>query len=104
MPSTIPRKHELRKSYYLPCPVCGADERKPCVEIDEAPDTPETQLEWAEFAFMAALHNLKEIKPDHYLVLVVEVALQKAIDLGNESDEAKTGQDHLPSMLRNQAD
>lgn len=74
--------HVLRKNKSSKCLVCGAEPFRECdtqVNAGHNPfDEPEAQLAWAEFALMAAVHNLREIKPDHYLVKVIEAAIDRA--------------------------
>lgn len=35
----------------------------------------EAQIAWAEFNFMSAVHTLREVKPDHYMIRMVETVL-----------------------------
>ena len=49
----------------------------PATSIDrETLDKPVTDKEWLEYQFFLALHNLKDVAPDHYLVTTVEYALK----------------------------
>ena len=60
----------------------------PASEFDkQVRDEPVTDKEWLEYQFFVALHNLKEVAPDHYLVTTVQMALQSR-----------------PGLLRKQAD
>ena len=58
-------------------------------------DEPVTDKEWLEFMVFTALHNLKQVAPDHFLVTTVELALRSRPNHDPEK---------LPSLLKRQAD
>lgn len=103
-----PLKHELRHSYAVTCDVCGAAPKHACIETARETDPlsdPEAQLAWCEFAFMAAVHNLRECKPDHAMVILVETALKTMIDEGERvPEQLELDLVGTPAFLRNQAD
>ncbi len=43
---------------------------------DQTMNKPVTDKEWLEFQLLTAVHNLKAVAPDHYLVTTIEYALQ----------------------------
>ncbi len=51
--------------------------------------------EWLEFQLLATFHNLRQVKPDHYLVRVVSAALRYRPSQIDESP---------PALLRRQAE
>lgn len=80
--------HTARKQLSNRCMVCGAKPGDECITAYQSAnecnpmDDPAAQLAWAEFAFMAAVHNLREIKPNHYMVVLVEAAIANMIEQG----------------------
>jgi len=42
----------------------------------QTPNKPVEVKEWLEYRFFCALHDLKDVAPDHYLVTTVEAALE----------------------------
>lgn len=97
------RQHEMRPGPAHRCPVCHAPADVPCVFAvgygDPAPESPEDVhkddeqlgVAWLEFSLLCAVHNLKEVDPNHPLVRAVDFALQVT-----HSD--------VPAFLRKQAD
>jgi hypothetical protein len=65
------QQHRLRKSLKEPCIVCGAEKFFRCYDVQ--PHLP--SREWAEFKLLAAVHDLKEVDPDHVLVRAIEATL-----------------------------
>ena len=55
--------------------------------------TAQEEKEFLEYQFFLALHNLKAVAPDHYLVTTIEIALQSKPQPGD-----------LPSLARRQAE
>lgn len=89
--------HQARKSIRHKCPVCGSAELLHCVQASRklpgkkpfhlAEEVP--PLEWCEFQLLSAVHDLKQLDPEHVLVRAVEAALSPQLELplvppGNE--------------------
>lgn len=81
--------HALRKNQDELCPVCDAAPRHRC-QIGTGPEEvidlsqpvkrdqqmqPALDVEWLEFQLLACVNNLRQVKPNHYLVKVIEAAL-----------------------------
>lgn len=75
------KMHNARKSGKALCPVCGAEALRPCRHAEPAADTrdplddEEARSAWCEYNLMVAVHNLRDVNPDHYLVRLIETAL-----------------------------
>lgn len=72
--------HKLRSDIRRSCRVCGAVAYSPCIESVRD----KVDRGYAEFKLLSAVHDLREIDPDHILVKAVELVL----DPDNELDES----------------
>ena len=68
--------HNTRHSISDTCPTCGSAPYELCITGSINNKEKMVEKEWLEYQLFVALHNLKEVAPDHYLVTTVEMALQ----------------------------
>ncbi len=101
--------HELRDNLNVKCGVCGAGPNEPCLppKIGQEPDSAETisrdAIAYAEHKLIGALIELRDVKPDHYLVMIIEEVLRKGMDKDTLREQLELP--HMwPVFLANQAE
>lgn len=123
MTDKLDRRHDARKNYSIRCPVCGVAPGHACVQatkrvnsypeqdptagqfvpgadyptvpVADPRDTSQAEaIAFAEHELIGALLSLKRVKPNHYLVLIIEAVLAQ-----RQGDNK-----NLPSLMQRQAD
>lgn len=93
----VPKMHHGRLNLDRRCRICGAPSLEHCEfggRVEDPRDGDDMALQsWLEFQVLAAVHNLKEVAPEHVLVRAVSGAIS-----------APMQGDDLPAMLKRQAE
>ena len=83
-------RHTARLNYDMKCPICHAEPRRNCVmsrnaqamaeimggDADQA-EYARDQVAFFEFTILSCVHQLQELRPDHYLVAAMTTMLSQ---------------------------